>query len=88
MHLTQALHTAVQQAPGRPLTSFGDRVRSVAESAARVGRLAAGLRALGVARGDRVALLGGNSDRFHAALPTSAAGKVLKRTLRDERRVP
>ncbi|NMO57556.1 long-chain fatty acid--CoA ligase [Actinoplanes sp. TBRC 11911] len=68
MHLTQALHRALQQDERRPLTIFGDRVRSVAESTDRIARLAAGLRSLGVERGDRVALLGTNSDRFHESL--------------------
>jgi len=68
MYLTQPLHSAVQHGGSRPLTIYGDRVRSVAECADRVARLAAGLRALGVRRGDRVALFGANSDRYHEAL--------------------
>ncbi|MGI5229451.1 acyl-CoA synthetase [Actinoallomurus sp. CA-142502] len=68
MYLTQTLHRAVQQDRRWPLTIFADRVRSAGECADRVGRLAAGLRALGVGRGDRVALLGANSDRFHESL--------------------
>ncbi|MFE9692754.1 long-chain fatty acid--CoA ligase [Micromonospora sp. NPDC005806] len=68
MYLTQALHRAVQQDPRRVMTICGDRVRSARESVDRVARLAAGLVALGVARGDRVALLGANSDRYHECL--------------------
>jgi acyl-CoA synthetase (AMP-forming)/AMP-acid ligase II len=68
MFLTQALHRVVQQDRHRPLTIFGDRIRSAAECADRVGRLAAGLRSLGVGHGDRVALFGTNSDRYHESL--------------------
>ncbi|MFD9940441.1 long-chain fatty acid--CoA ligase [Nonomuraea sp. NPDC059023] len=68
MYLTQGLHRALQQRPDGPYTVFGDRTRTVRESADRVARLAAALRALGVAAGDRVAMLALNSDRFHEYL--------------------
>ncbi|MEU5786320.1 long-chain fatty acid--CoA ligase [Micromonospora purpureochromogenes] len=68
MYLTQPLHNAVQRDGSRPLTICGGRVRSVADSGERVSRLAAGLRALGVDRGHRVALLSTNSDRYHETL--------------------
>ena len=68
MHLTHALHRAVQQDPQRLLTICGERVRTVRESAERIARLAGGLRALGLGRGDRVALFGRNSDRYHECL--------------------
>lgn len=64
MYLTQFLHRAVQQNPDGIATIFGDRVRSFAEQADRVARLAGALRRLGVKPGDRVAYLGLNSDRF------------------------
>ncbi|MGF6886687.1 acyl-CoA synthetase (AMP-forming)/AMP-acid ligase II [Nocardia sp. GAS34] len=65
MHLTQFLHRAVQQHPDANATVFGDRVRTVSESADRIARLAGGLARLGVERGDRVAMLALNSDRYH-----------------------
>lgn len=64
MYLTQGLQRAVQQNPDGIATIFGDRVRSFAEQADRVARLAGALRRLGVEPGDRVAYLGLNSDRF------------------------
>ncbi|MEV0809426.1 long-chain fatty acid--CoA ligase [Micromonospora sp. NPDC050200] len=72
MYVTQALHRLVQQDPHRPMTICGGRVRSVGESADRVARLAAGLRGLGVRRGDRVAVLGPNSDQYHESLLAAA----------------
>ncbi|TCK26831.1 acyl-CoA synthetase [Pseudonocardia endophytica] len=64
MYLTQGLHRAVQQHPDDVMTVFGDRTRTFAEVADRVGRLAAALQGLGVGSGDRVAMLSLNSDRF------------------------
>ncbi|TSD99919.1 long-chain-fatty-acid--CoA ligase [Skermania sp. ID1734] len=68
MYLTQSLHRALQQNPGRIATINGARRYTVAESVERISRLAAALRALGVRAGDRVACLGLNSDRYHEYL--------------------
>lgn len=65
MYLTQGLHRALQQSPNAIVTVSGGRSRTCAELGDRVARLAGGLKALGVAPGDRVACLGCNSDRFH-----------------------
>ncbi|MGV9834845.1 acyl-CoA synthetase [Nocardia niigatensis] len=65
MYLTQFLHRAVQQRPQAIATICGERVRTVAESAERIGRLAGGLAGLGVRAGDRVGILALNSDRYH-----------------------
>ncbi|MEU5952044.1 long-chain fatty acid--CoA ligase [Streptomyces sp. NPDC047525] len=64
MYLTQALQRALQQTPDAPFTVFGDRTRTVRESAARIARLAGALRELGVEPGDRIAMLALNSDRY------------------------
>jgi acyl-CoA synthetase (AMP-forming)/AMP-acid ligase II len=64
MYMTHALHRSLRQTPEQPATIFGDRVRSFAEHADRVARLAGGLRRLGVSDGERVAILSLNSDRY------------------------
>ncbi len=64
MQLTQALDKARRENPDRIATVCGERRQSFAELGARVERSAAALRALGIGRGDRVGLLGPNSDRF------------------------
>ncbi|HKE74932.1 MAG TPA: long-chain fatty acid--CoA ligase [Acidimicrobiales bacterium] len=64
MYLTQGLHRALRHTPERPATIFGDRIRSVAEHADRVARLAGGLHTFGVSDGERVAILSLNSDRY------------------------
>ncbi|MDT5335426.1 MAG: hypothetical protein QOD90_931, partial [Mycobacterium sp.] len=65
MYLTQALHRNLQQNADQPATIYRQRVRTVAESADRIARLAGALAGLGVQRGDRVGMLGLNSDRYH-----------------------
>ncbi|MDQ2637122.1 MAG: long-chain-fatty-acid--CoA ligase, partial [Actinomycetota bacterium] len=78
MSITAALHRALQRHPERPLTIFGTRTRTVAESVDRVGRLAGALRSLGVAEGACVGMLGHNSDRYHEyLLATPWAGAVV-----------
>ncbi|WP_405904099.1 long-chain fatty acid--CoA ligase [Streptomyces sp. NBC_00656] len=68
MYLTQSLHRAVQQFPDEIASVCGDRTRTHREVGDRVARLAGALRALGVAKGDRVALLAHNSDVYHEFL--------------------
>jgi long-chain acyl-CoA synthetase len=63
---------------GRVAVIDGERSITFAEFADRCGRLAAGLAALGVQRGDRVALLSANGHRYmEAYFGLPAAGMVL-----------
>jgi acyl-CoA synthetase (AMP-forming)/AMP-acid ligase II len=76
MGITQSIKRVEQQNPRGCATVFGTRTRRWQEFTARVARLAGGLRSLGVARGDRVAVLGLNSDRYleyYAAVPWAGA---------------
>jgi acyl-CoA synthetase (AMP-forming)/AMP-acid ligase II len=76
MGITQSIKRLEQQNPHGCATVFGTRTRRWGELVQRVARLASGLRSLGVARGDRVALLGLNSDRyleFYAGVPWADA---------------
>jgi len=59
-----------------PASVFEGRTQAWGEVFARVARLAGGLRALGVESGDRVAVLGANSDRYmelYLAIPWAGA---------------
>jgi len=77
MNVTYGLRRALQLNPRGRATSFRGRHRSWAETGGRVGRLAAGLRALGVEPGGRVAILALNSDRYlEAYLAIAWAGAV------------
>ncbi|VTU45144.1 long-chain-fatty-acid--CoA ligase [Variovorax sp. PBL-E5] len=62
--LTQTLRRAAQVNPRSAATVCAGRTRTWDEVEERVARAAAGLRALGIAQGDRVALLALNSDRY------------------------
>lgn len=78
MYLTQGLHRAIQATPDKPATIFGDRTRTFAEHGDRVARYAGALQGLGVEAGDRVAILGLNSDRYaEYLLGTPWAGAVV-----------
>ena len=63
MRVTQALRRNLQQIPLRIATIDGERRRTWRQLTERVARLAGGLKALGVAPGERVAVIGLNSDR-------------------------
>jgi acyl-CoA synthetase (AMP-forming)/AMP-acid ligase II len=64
MYLTQSLHRAVQQSPGKLFTVYGDRRHTARETYDVVSRIAGALSGLGVRRDDRVGLLSLNTDRF------------------------
>jgi acyl-CoA synthetase (AMP-forming)/AMP-acid ligase II len=64
MYLTQGLYRAVQRHPQHTATICGARQHSYAQYADRVARLAGALQRLGMGKGDRVGILGLNSDRY------------------------
>ena len=64
MYLTQGLHRALQQHPDRIATLFPGRQRTYREFGDRVACLAGALLGLGLGRGDRVAMLALNTDRY------------------------
>lgn len=78
MHLTQPLHKALLQKPDATALICGERRQSFAGFVASVARLAGVLRELGVKDGERVAMLGFNSDRYVTYLYATwwAAGVV------------
>lgn len=78
MKFTQALSSAVQQHRNRASTVHFGRTRTWGETGERVARVAGGLRRLGVADGDRVAVLAMNSDRYvEAFFAVAWAGAVV-----------
>src|SRR5712675_41746 len=77
--LTQGLRRAAQIKPNGTATHFACRQRTWQQSLERVSRVAGALSALGVRRGDRVAILALNSDRYFElmyALPWIGAAMV------------
>ncbi|MEI7871748.1 MAG: long-chain fatty acid--CoA ligase [Alphaproteobacteria bacterium] len=77
--LTQGLRRAVQTKPNGVATRFSGRQRTWQQCAERVSRIAGALSALGVRRGDRVAILALNSDRYFElmyAIPWIGAAMV------------
>ena len=62
--LTQGLRRAVQIKPDGVATHFAGRRRTWLQCRERVSRIAGALSALGVRRGERVAILAHNSDRY------------------------
>ena len=60
LYMTQGLHRTLQSHPNRIATICGDRQHSYRQYADRVARLAGALQALGMTRGDRVAILAFN----------------------------
>jgi long-chain acyl-CoA synthetase len=77
MHLTQGLQRAAQTKPTGVSTIFHDRRRIWRDTAERIARLAGGLQSRGLRKGDRVAILALNSDRYFELLfAVPAAGGV------------
>jgi long-chain acyl-CoA synthetase len=78
MYLTAGLHRSLQRHPDKTATVDGTRRQSFRQLASRVARLAGALGQLGVQRGDRVAVLALNGDRYiETALAVWWLGAVL-----------
>jgi len=78
MNVTHGLRRALQINRNGLATVFQDRRRNWGEIGERVARLASGFHSLGIAEGDRVALLMLNSDRYlELYLATAWAGAVV-----------
>lgn len=78
MHLTQPLHKALREKPDAPALICGERRQNFAAFVANVARLAAVLRESDVKAGQRVAILGFNSDHYVVSLyATWWAGAVI-----------
>ncbi|MBB3013250.1 long-chain-fatty-acid--CoA ligase [Cupriavidus alkaliphilus] len=76
MYMTQGLHRSIQQRPDKAAVRCNGRSLSYTELGARVARLAGALRKLGVADGERVAMLSLNSVRYieyYMAVPWAGA---------------
>jgi len=67
MRLTMGLMQAATHHPTRAATVFENRTRTYAEVMDRVARLASGFMTMGAKPGDRIALLGLNSDDYYEA---------------------
>jgi long-chain acyl-CoA synthetase len=75
---TYGLHRALLLSRNKAAFLFGDRRRTWAEVAERVARLAGALKMLGIRKGDRVAVLMLNQDRYlELYLGTAWAGAVI-----------
>ncbi len=64
MRISSIVRRGAQVNSGGLASNFQDRRHDWSQFAARISRLAAGLRGIGVSTGDRVAMLGLNSDRY------------------------
>lgn len=64
MQFTQGLHRAVQQQPDAIATIHGARQQSFQQLQSRVARFAGALQEQGFKKGDRIAILSLNSDRY------------------------
>lgn len=67
MNLTQLIERASQTSPDTVATIYGERQRTWSQSCDRVSRLGSVLKGLGVEVGDRVSMLGMNSDNYFEA---------------------
>src|ERR1700728_3340277 len=78
MNVTQGLRRLLQTNTDDLATVFSGRQRTWREIGERVSRMAGGLRSVGVAAGDRVAVLSLNSDRYlELYLAIAWAGAVI-----------